>query len=108
MLTAIDFPDSAYQAIFTSKKSLTVVLDQTKNKRLFRNTVCFGCAGAIPCMLRGGAKDMARHRCFWTSLFLCALSLICSTESALAQVTSGRIAGVVTDSSGSTLPDVAV
>ena len=51
---------------------------------------------------------MTRHTCFRASLLFCALSLICSTQSALAQVTTGRIAGVVTDSSGSTLPDVAV
>jgi len=51
---------------------------------------------------------MTRHTCFRASLLFCALSLICSIQSALAQVTTGRIAGVVTDSSGSTLPDVAV
>jgi hypothetical protein len=51
---------------------------------------------------------MTRHTCFKASLLFCALSLICSTDSALAQLTTGRIAGVVTDSSGSTLPDVAV
>jgi hypothetical protein len=51
---------------------------------------------------------MTRHTCFRASLLFCALSLIGSTQSILAQVTTGRIAGVVTDSSGSTLPDVAV
>jgi hypothetical protein len=51
---------------------------------------------------------MTRHTCFRASLLFCALSLICSTQSALAQVTTGRIAGAVTDSSGSSLPDVAV
>jgi hypothetical protein len=51
---------------------------------------------------------MTRHTCFRASLLFCTLSLICSTQSALAQVTTGRIAGVVSDSSGSSLPDVAV
>src|SRR5580704_14434988 len=59
-------------------------------------------------MLRGGARVMTRHTCFRASLLFCTLSLICSTQSALAQVTTGRIAGVVSDSSGSSLPDVAV
>jgi hypothetical protein len=52
---------------------------------------------------------MTRHTCFRASLLVCAVSLLWSTQSVvLAQVTTGRIAGVVTDSSGSSLPDVAV
>ncbi len=51
---------------------------------------------------------MTRHTCFKASLLFFALSLICSSSSLLGQLTTGRIAGVVTDSSGSTVPDVTV
>ena len=50
---------------------------------------------------------MTTRLCFRAGLLLCAV-LLAVQPFALAQVTTGRIAGVVTDPSGSTLPDVSV
>jgi hypothetical protein len=52
---------------------------------------------------------MAKHTCFKVSLLIGAVSLFCLTPRlVLAQVTTGKIAGVVTDSSGAAVPDAAV
>jgi carboxypeptidase family protein/TonB-dependent receptor-like protein len=52
---------------------------------------------------------MTTSQCFRASLLVCAVALLLAGQPLLrAQVTTGRIAGVVTDPSGSALPDVSV
>src|ERR1700674_4940384 len=52
---------------------------------------------------------MTTRLCFRASLLVCAVALLLAGQPLLqAQVTTGRIAGVVTDSSASAIPDVAV
>jgi hypothetical protein len=52
---------------------------------------------------------MTTRLCFPASLLVCAVAvLLASQPLLLAQVTTGRIAGVVTDPSGSAVPDVSV
>jgi hypothetical protein len=52
---------------------------------------------------------MATRRCFQASLLVCAVALLVAVQPfVLAQVTTGRIVGVVTDPSGSRVPGVAV
>jgi len=52
---------------------------------------------------------MAKHSCFKVSLLLCAVSLFCIfLGSASAQVTTGKITGVVTDSSGAAVAGATV
>jgi hypothetical protein len=52
---------------------------------------------------------MTTRTCFRATLLVCAVALLLAVPPLLlAQLTTGRIAGVVTDSSGSAIPDVAV
>src|SRR6202047_5134261 len=52
---------------------------------------------------------MTTRLCFRASLLVCAVALLLAGQPLLrAQVTTGRIAGVVTDPSGSAVPDVSV
>ena len=52
---------------------------------------------------------MTTRTCFRATLLVCTVALLLAVQPLLlAQLTTGRIAGVVTDSSGSALPDVAV
>ena len=52
---------------------------------------------------------MTKHTCFKASRLICAVAVLCLPPCVvLAQVTTGRIIGVITDSSGSRVPDVAV
>jgi hypothetical protein len=52
---------------------------------------------------------MTTRRCFQASLLVCAVALLFAVQPlVLAQVTTGRIVGVVTDPSGSRVPGVAV
>ncbi|HXM20752.1 MAG TPA: carboxypeptidase regulatory-like domain-containing protein [Terriglobales bacterium] len=52
---------------------------------------------------------MTTRMCFQAGLLVCAVALLLAVHPlVLAQVTTGRIAGVVTDPSGSALPDVTV
>ncbi len=52
---------------------------------------------------------MTTRLCFRAGLLFCATAVLLAVQPLLvAQVTTGRIAGVVTDPSGSTLPDVSV
>jgi hypothetical protein len=52
---------------------------------------------------------MAKHTCFKVSLLIGAVSLFCLTPRvALAQVTTGKITGSVTDSSGAAVPGAMV
>jgi Carboxypeptidase regulatory-like domain len=52
---------------------------------------------------------MTKHAGFKASLLICALALLCSAPCAvLAQVTTGRIVGAVTDSSGAAVPGATV
>jgi hypothetical protein len=52
---------------------------------------------------------MATRLCFQASLLVCAVALLVAVQPfVLAQVTTGRIVGVVTDPSGSRVPGVAV
>ena len=52
---------------------------------------------------------MTTRTCFRATVLVCTVALLLTVQPLLlAQVTTGRIAGVVTDSSGSAIPDVAV
>ena len=52
---------------------------------------------------------MTTRMCFQASLLVCAVALFVAVQPlALAQVTTGRIVGVVTDPSGSRVPGVTV
>jgi hypothetical protein len=52
---------------------------------------------------------MTTRTCFRATLLVCTVALLLAGQPLLlAQLTTGRIAGVVTDSSGSAIPDVAV
>ena len=51
---------------------------------------------------------MTKRTCFVVSLTVCAVSLLCESRVAQAQVTTGGIVGVVTDPSGSRVPGVTV
>ena len=52
---------------------------------------------------------MTRHTCFRAILLVCAIAVLWSNQPiALAQLTTGGIVGVVSDPSGSRVPDVAV
>ena len=51
---------------------------------------------------------MTKRRCFVTTLVVCAVSLLWQSPTATAQLTTGGIVGVVTDPSGSRVPDVSV
>jgi hypothetical protein len=52
---------------------------------------------------------MSKHACFKASLLLCSLLILWSAQpAAVAQVTTGRIVGDVTDASGSRVPGVTV
>jgi hypothetical protein len=52
---------------------------------------------------------MTKHTCFKVSVLMCAVSMLWSVHPvALAQLTTGRIVGVVTDSSGAAVPGATV
>ena len=51
---------------------------------------------------------MTRHTCFTVGLLICALAILASSPRVAAQVTTGKIVGVVTDSSGAAVPGATV
>lgn len=52
---------------------------------------------------------MAKHTCFAASLLICAVSMFClAPRIALAQLTTGRINGTISDASGAAVPGATV
>jgi len=106
LLTAIDFSNGPHQTGFCQQKSLTWPHQESYRISAYSVTLLFLGGGSSALRFKG-VSLMTKNTCFYASLLI-AVSLLWPAQQGLAQLTTGGIVGVVSDSSGSRIPDVSV